>query len=706
MAVLNKIRERSVFLIAVIALALFAFILSGLIKNGDFMSKGSQNKIGSVNGQDVSREDFARQVEGFQKNSGRGASSIQAVNQVWTSTVRRLLLENQIDELGIDVGRDHLNQAIRQQFGNNPSFQNAAGVFDMNVMREYVANIKASSPQAYAQWVSMEDNLAEQAKAGIYFDLIRAGLNTTDAEAEEIYKMDNDKVDLQYTLIPYTSIGEPEVSKDEIKSYLKKHKNAYKADASRDIQYVLFEDKASEDDMKESKASLTNMMNDSESYNKVTKAKDSIKGFKNATNNQEYIDENSDIPFNEKYMFKSDLPSAQANQLLALDKGETFGPYQDNGYWKMAKVTDIKQIPDSVEVRHILIAYEGLQTGQGLTRTKEEAEKMADSVLKVVKNDQEKFAVLADSLSADASTKADGGELGWVNYKNTTPSKFIDYIFNASSGDYGVIETEYGFHVVNVEEVKNKQKAIQVATLAKKIQPSEKTNNDLFTTTTKFQIAAEDGDFNEQVKKGEYQARPVKGIREMQENIPGINNQRRIVQWTFKDDSKVGDVKRFDVRQGYVVVQLTAKNKKGLMSVEEASPKVTPILRKEKQAKMIADKISGKSSLEEIAKSENTTVERASGITLKNPTLPGATAEPKVVGEALSMKEGSTSGAIEGKKGVYIVKVLKKNEAKSLSSYKTIAKQETKANNTQVSSRLVEALKETAEIEDNRAIFY
>ena len=66
MAVLNKIRQRSVFLILIIALALFSFVLADVIRSGGF--SGKDNSIATVNGEEISREEFARQVEAYQQN--------------------------------------------------------------------------------------------------------------------------------------------------------------------------------------------------------------------------------------------------------------------------------------------------------------------------------------------------------------------------------------------------------------------------------------------------------------------------------------------------------------------------------------------------------------------------------------------------------------------------------------------------------------
>ncbi|MDT0294171.1 peptidylprolyl isomerase [Mesonia ostreae] len=703
MAVLNKIRQRSVFLIVIIALALFSFVLADVIRNSGFSK--NQSSVGVVNGNEISREDFARQVESVQRNAQGNVTTAQAVNRVWDNKLRETLLDEQLEELEIEVGQGQINNVLRQQFAGNQNFTNEAGMFDFGVMREYVANLKATSPEAYQQWLAVEESAAKQAKAGIYYNMVRAGVGATLLEGEQAYKMENDNIDLNFVKIPYESVGEVEVSKDEIKSYLKDHKGKYEVEASRDIRYVFFEEKASTSDDAETKAELEKLMKDREEYNEVSQANEKLDGFSKTSNNEEFVNEFSDLPYEERFKFKDELRGDNADKIFNLSEGQTFGPYKEGGFWKVTKVTGVKQMVDSVKANHILVAHKDSPVGSELDRTKEEAKKLADSILTQVKSNDSLFASLAKDYSADTTSKDNGGDLGWVDYRNTTSSPFIDYIFDANSGKYGVVDTEYGYHVVFIEEAKSPKKAVKMVNLGKEIEPSEKTTNDLFSTTTKFEIAAGKKDFDEVAKESGYEVRPVKGIKAMEEALRGIGNQRRIVQWSFEEETSTGDIRRFDLPNGYVVAQLTAKNKKGLMSVEEASPEVTPLIRKEKQAKMIKDKISG-STLSEIASNQNVSVENASSVNLGSPVLPGATSEPKVVGAAFFLEKGKMSKPIDGVKGVYVVEVTNRAEAAPLNSYRMVAARKTKERAAQATSRLVEALKSSAEIEDNRAAFY
>ncbi len=706
MAVLNKIRQRSVFLIVIIALALFSFVIGDLIRNGGAISQKAENTIATINGKDIDRTDFARKVEAASRNFGGSGSSIQAVNYVWNQEVRQAVFEEQFEELGITVGEEQVNQLLEESLVNNPTFQNEAGVFDKAKMQEYVANIKATSPQAYQQWLDYEASVSKGAIEETYLTMIKAGVSSTLKEGELAYKMENDNVDIKYVQLPFSGIKDEEikVSDAEIQSYIEKHPDQYKAEASRSIRYVLFSETASQEDENEIQGEVAALLNNKVEFNTTTKTTDSIDGLRNVEDVEEFVNQNSAIKFDNRFKFKKDLPATVADTLYNLSVGDVFGPYKDGEYFKISKVVAQKQMPDSVKASHILVSWEGLRTAGELKRTKEEAKTLADSIMNVVKGDKSKFSPLASEFSADASNKDKGGDLGYFVPGTMVPA-FNDYSFENEIGDVGVVETQFGYHIIHIEDQKNEQKAIQVATVARKIEPSEKTINDIFTETTKFQMAAKDKDFEEVSKENNLTVRPVNKIKELDENIPGLGAKRAVVQWAFNEDSKVGDVKRFDVPEGYAVVQLTAKTNEGTMSVKDASAAVKSILIKEKKAELLKSKISAK-SVEDIAKNQAQVVKTASALNMKTPTISGAGTEPKVIGTAFALEVGEVSNPIVGNNGVYVVEVTKKTPANGLDTYISYAAQASKSQAGLVSSKVFDALKEAAEIEDKRAKFY
>ena len=138
------------------------------------------------------------------------------------------------------------------------------------------------------------------------------------------------------------------------------------------------------------------------------------------------------------------------------------------------------------------------------------------------------------------------------------------------------------------------------------------------------------------------------------------------------------------------------------MKSENASATVLPIIRKQKKAKQIIDSVEGE-TVQEIASNQKQSVRTALAVNMKNPTLSGAGREPKVVGTAFALEEGETSGLIEGNNGVYKLEVTKKTPAVELDNYQAMANQLTNTRVNSVNSKLYNALKEAADIEDNRA---
>ena len=696
MAILNKIRQRSLFLIIIIALALFSFVLADVFKNGGFDS-AKQNRVASVNGVNLDRDDFARKVEQQSRNLGPNATQTRAVNTVWDQEVNRVVLEEQYEELGIEVGRDRLNELLKTALQNDTRFQDDTGFFSEAKMQEFIATLRESgNPDDYASWVTFENSLATSEKQNVYYNLVKAGLGATLKDGEVAYKLDGNKVDIQFVQIPYTSIpdADVEVSKEEIAAYINEHKDEFETEASRSIRYVKFEEKASLEDENAIKASLAKLINERVLPNRATKLNDTLPGFAAAQDIAEFVAENSDSPYQDRFVFKNQLPSSVADSLFALNTGAIYGPYKDGNFMKLDRVVATKQLPDSVSSRHILLAYQGALRSQA-TRTKEEAKATGDSLFSVLKRNKSKFADLAKDFSDDQGSKNNGGE-----YENTPYGQFTteynDFIFEGRVGDMELVETDFGYHIIEVQKQTGKKKAMKIATVAKEILPSDKTISEVYNTTQKFEIAANDGDFAEVAKEKGYAVRPVNRMLAMEESLPGEGSQRSIVQWTFEEDTNVGDIKRFQTNNGYLVVQLTTKRKKGLFAVEDVSGRVTPILRNEKKAAKIMAGLSG-STLDEIASSQGQTVKTAGALNMASTTIAGAGNEPKVVGAAFALKEGDISDPIQGERGVYVVKATKVTEAPALDNYGVYAAQAT---------NVLNALKEAAEIEDNRATFY
>ena len=703
MAVLNKIRQRSLFLIIVIALALFSFVLADLFRNSDALTSKSQNIVATINGQDINREDFLQKVEIAQRQLGANATNTQVMNRVWDQEVRKAVMQTQYDALGFTVEKDQMRDLLKTNLANNPDFQNEAGLFDENKLNEYIANLKETSATAYKQWVDYENSIASNALNQNYTNLVKAGMIGTLAEGEMLHKLEGNKVDVKYVQIPFSSIPDSTVtvSNTEITSYISKNKKQYEVEASRNINYIEFKEVASLEDEKEIENKLAKLLKGGSEYNSTIKDTVTIQPFAKIEDNKTFINTSSDIKFDERFINKSALPTTVADSIFNLKVGEVFGPYKDANHFKISKVIAVTQLPDSVKARHILLPFTGSRSATAeTTQTEAQAKITADSIVKVVKANRSKFVDLLD-FSADKGSNEKEGVLDWYTYNAMVP-EFRDFTFENNKGDIGVVKSDFGFHVIEILGQKNRQRAIKVGTIARIIEPSEATVSKVFRDAASFENEVVKGDFQEVAKTSNYTVRPVNSVKILDENIPGLGNQRSIVRWAFEEDAEVGDVKRFPIANGFAIAQLTAKNKAGLMSTENASVTALPAIRKEKKAKLIKERVSA-TTLNDIATAEGQTVKSALAITMKNPTLTGAGREPKIVGAAFGFNEGETSKLIVGDNGVYMLEVTKVTPAVELDNYQAFANQvaTTKAN--AANTKLYEALKEAADIEDNRA---
>lgn len=706
MAVLNKIRQRSVFLIVIIALALFSFVLADVIRNGGFSNK-AQTTIATINGTDLDRIEFMEQVEAYKRQLGPSANSSQAMNTIWDRELKRVLLEEQYDEIGLTVGQDQLDDAYSNFLANNPTFFDETGRFNLAKVDEYVASIQGN-PDAMKAWRDYVRTMRQSVMENTYMNMIRGGLISTQADGEKEYRFENDKVNIEYVHIPYTKIADEDVpvSDEEIKQYIKDHPEEFEVDPMVDIQYVTFSEEPSESDIEAARTDMLSLLEDTVEYNSVTKTNDTLAGFANTADAAQFVDANSDQGYRDLWYFQDNLPASIKDTIYDMPVGSIYGPYQVDNTWNLSKVIDAAQKFDSVNSKHILIRYQGsLRASSDITRSKEEASSLADSLLGAINRDRSQFEKLAADFSEDNTNKDNGGELGYYGPGYMVPA-FDSFIFDNPVGTVGVVETDFGYHVVKVEDQKNQQRAIKVATVTKEIEASEETLNDVFAKATSLEVAAQESDFNTVAADQGVAPKPVNRIGEMDANIPGIGNNRAIVTWAFGDDSKVGEVKRFSIPDGYVIAQLTRKStEKALLSVAEASGRVTPILRNKKKAAKIRESISA-TDLPTIASSQNETVKNATALTQANPTIAGAGTEPAVVGAAFGTAAGETTGLIDGNTGVFAVRVLALNRAPDLENYESFANQINNRVSPLVSGNVFQALKNNADIDDQRATFY
>ena len=702
MAILGSLRKNSVVLITVIGMALFAFVISGV-----FDGKGytSQDPIGMVNDQDLSIEEFRNQVDFLERSYN--LSGMNAVNSVWDQTVRNLILKNQFELSGVDSGKDHLEYILSQNpsFNSEPSFLNDAKIFEIEKFIDLIVEYKTTNPDAYEQWKKQESIFQSQSNEKIYFDLISSGINFSYKDGEFEYLLQNDRVDIEYVQIPYSSIPDSlvKLKNSDVQKYIKSNHTDFKIDASRSIEYVLFEEKPSIEDENETKIFLESFLVEKKEYNDISKQEETIPSLLTAKNLTEFINQNSEIKFDSIYVPKGSLPNNDANILFNLNKGQNYGPYLDDEYFKISRMLDKKK-GGNIRASHILISFKGSKNASPeITRSKSEARKEANRILKLVRKNPDSFSGLAFEFS-DGPSKSSGGDLGFFQ-EGAMVKPFNDFVFSKKEGTIGVVETDFGFHVINIVA---KEDLVLLASIAIKNIPSENTSDKTFNLATKFEInLSKNKNLNELAKENNYEIKPVSNIKILDDNLPGLTNQRRLVQWLFSEEVELNSYKRFDLSNGgYLIAQVTDLREEGLSSVEDVTFTAVPKVRNQKKAELIIKQNKKNKSLEDLANNNNTEIKKALALNQKNATISGAGREPLLVGHAFGLKVDQISDFIIGENGVYKIKVTKKDKSSGLDTYSSYQNQLLLSSRPSVNSTLYQAVKESAEIIDNRSTYY
>ena len=324
MAILGQIRSQSIILIIVIGLALFAFVISGVFDGKGYQA---QQPVGIINGQDILIEDFRGQVDFLERNYNQ--KGMVAVNNVWNQRLRSEILNQQFEITGIQSGKDHLQNILKNNptFNSDQQFLNEAGIFDIDKFKALIIELKTTNPEAYENWKNQEKIFESQSNEQIYFNLVRAGINYTQTDGKFEYNLQNDNVDIEYIQIPYSSVEDSLIpyTRTDLKKYIDNNKDEFKVDASRNIEYVIFEEKPSFDDENAIKNRLNSFLKETKVYNSVSRLEEVTPSLINAKNIKEFINEYSETSFDSIYLPKGSLPADHANLLFNLNNNQTYG---------------------------------------------------------------------------------------------------------------------------------------------------------------------------------------------------------------------------------------------------------------------------------------------------------------------------------------------------------------------------------------------
>ena len=702
MAILGNLRKNSFVLIAVIGMALFAFVIAGVFDGSGFQSP---DPIGKVNGEELSITDFRNQIDVLKKSYN--FNDLQALTSAWDESIRGKLIEQEINNLGIGSSVDHLEYFLSQSpsFSSDQRFLNDAGIFDINKFSNFIAELKELNTQSYLQWSNQENQFNQQIKINTYLNLVASGLNSTFFEGKTQFANTNANADISFVKIPYSTISDSLISvkNSEISKYITENPDEYEQKSTRAISYVLFSEFPSNQDELDLRNKINSLLNEREEYNQVSKLNEKLPGFLSTSDLEFFLSENSDIPYDSIYRPKGYFSSEHAQMIFNLDNNNTYGPYIEGEFLKISKMLN-KKNNGNARASHILISYNGAQgASPQITRTKNEAQTEANRILRLSRSNPDNFSSFALDFS-DGPSKSNGGDLGFFQ-EGAMVQPFNDYVFSNRVGRIGLVETDFGFHVIKVVA---KEDVVLVGTLGLKNISSERTSDSIFNIASKFEIdLANSNDISQTATNMDFDVKSLSSIGELDHDLPNMENQRRLVQWLFNEDTNVNDFKRFDLsRGGYVIVQLTEKNEEGLMSPGLASLSVLPILKNKKKAKIIIDNNKKYNSLEELASNNNLEIQNVSALNQSTPIVAQAGFEPKVIGTAFGLEVEGVSSLFEGETGVYMIRLNNLKNADEIESYSAFENQLTNMRRTNLDFNVVQSLKKSAEISDNRSEYY
>jgi peptidyl-prolyl cis-trans isomerase D len=705
MAILGQIRSKPWLLMGVIALALLAFLVNP--ESIDKVFGKNPDVLGKVNGEKVTREEFNDQLFVLQQQAeqqGRPKTGLE--EQAWQLLVQSKLIKQQFEKLGFEMTDDYFWNQIQydQMFAQQKQFFDEKGNFKTQELKKEIETLKNTNPEGYNQWLKTRKTVEYRLMARQVFTNISGGITTGKKEAEELMKQRDQLADIDFVKIDYAAYLQKtkiNVTTADLAGYIKEHPVMFKAEPSRNIGVVYFPSTPSAADDAAAQKEINKL------FSGGTDASGGAENFQNTKNDSMFVMTNSDMPFTNQYSKPTQLPQAIQGQIATAAIGQTFGPYKEQNFYVVSKLLD-KKTSDSTLSRHILIAFKGSPAGEGVTRSKEQAKKLADSIGAIVKATPAKFTEFI-KLSNDPSSAAQGGSLGWTTPETPFVPEFLTYLANNPKGATGVVETQFGYHIINIEDKKAGSMSYKVANLVKEVKPSDATEADSDKKARKFIQQVQGKSFNDFVniaKKGNYQFTNPKTAKRFDGQLQGLGTDKdgEILGWAFDKKRTKGDTELFTVEGtgDKIVVYLNGKQEAGLADPESVRDQIETVVKNKMAAKQISDKIAGAkaSNLDQIAKMFAST-KQAAQVNMLNPSV-GGSMEPKVAGAAFGVAKGKLSNPIEGGTGVYVL--IKKSETvnKQPGDLKQFTESVNQRNAGMFGQAWMKSLQDNADIKDYR----
>lgn len=701
MATLQNIRKRGPLIAIVIGIALLAFIVGDLTQSGTAMFNGGKFDVAEIEGKSLSIQDYENKVtetrEYIKLIQGSTTLDENTDNQirtsVWDMLVRNYILEDDVKKLGLGVHADemmemavgmYIDPIIKRTFSNPET-----GEFDPAYVAQIVQGT-AQDPTLNQIWMYIENEVKENRIYTKYVNMVQKGMYVTKFEAEKDFNEKGHIVDFDYVAKNYNTVPDStlEISDAELKKYYEEHKNLFEQEESRSVAYVTFDILPSKSDSAATLAQINELKTQ----------------FEKAEDAEQFVKMQSDFPFDPRYKKPQDFRTNGLDTLLFNSEiGFVYGPYIENGAYTLTKLLDVTEISDSASVRHILISPQNPKVG-----TMERAKVLADSLLEVINNGGD-FEQLVTDYTDDPGSKDKGGV--YEDFTEGTMVKpFNDFSFQKEVGETGVVETEYGYHIIEVLKQSEPKKKVKVANVQIQIEPSQETYDETYALAARF--AGENNTkelFEKAIQEQGLVMREAPNLTQATSAIPGLQSAREVVRWAFS--AEVNNVSpSFDLVDKYAVVILTDAKEKGIAPFEQAKEKVLVEVAKEKKAEMFAEefKAVGSENLADYASKFKVQRTSATSVSFNAFQVAGMGYEPAILAKVQTMEQGKFYGPIKGENGVYVLKVKSVTPATVEENHDWNADKQTlaKALQGRASYQAYEALKTLANIKDNRAKFF
>ncbi len=671
MAIIGKLRKHSALIVILIGVAIAGFVLQDLFRKS---GRGNgPDKFAVIGGEQLSRIDFNAKVEErialykqqAEKENLTSEENYQIMVQTWDQVEKELIMQKEYEELGLAIEHEktakpsispeelydlmmgkNLHPFIIQSF-TDPN----TGRVNTQQIQNIISNFDQLKDDEKLQWKRLEQGIKEDRLNTKYNNLIEKAYYMPKVFLQRQINNASKTANLRCYGIKYQTISDSSitVADADFQKYYDEHKHEFEQENARDIDYVIFDVLPSKEDLTQIKQKVDTLYKDFQLLE--------------ADNVENFIKANSDAPYDSNFFKKGTLPVTLDSFMFSAPVGAIVAPYIDNNSYFMARLMQIQNRPDSIKASQILIAYKDAPNPmQNITRSKEQAKKMVDSLLMIAKADKNSFPTLASINSDFPSAKKDGGDLGWIIDGNMETKFFFDSSFNAKAGDIKIIQSTMGYHLLYVAEKKASMKKVKVAVLQHDIKPSSETFNKYLSDASSFAGESRTAElFTKNIADKGLNKRSAQFVKEMDYTIPGIVSAREIIRWAFNEDTEKGMVSEqvFDCEGKYVVAMLLEKHEKGIATLEQVKSYIEPLVKREKKAAQIMDKVTAASGstkdIYQVATKLNAEVDTVNSLTFSTNNFPKFGPEPKLIGTIFTLKKNTLSAPIKGDMAVYQV---------------------------------------------------